>query len=236
MPNRSFPRSAVCSCLIVCFSFFSLNANPIPAAQPEKTHSIMPYLIIGTVVVTIAGYLVSYFVHKPRAKDVSRIQAEQIDIRVAADNTVSVQGTYALENPPVSANRMRIFYPIPDRNGSLVSARLGPVAPRSVTRAERAGYYGFDLVFEAANSTNAGLVVEYSCPAAGNENCYILQSTKFWGQPIEKGLYTIELPAGKNLTRCSYDYQASQATPGHVRYEISKSDFMPSQDLVFAWE
>jgi hypothetical protein len=225
----------------VTISLLSLQANPIPVDPidpvDDKTpsHSNGPVAIIAIATTTAAG-LVAFLNYKGKKND-RRIASENIRFEVGDDDAVLVNATYRLQGIASNRKGMNIFYPLPNGSDSLVSASAGPsTADVQSFRTCRNGYDGYDLRVELDQNNAATLSVSYA-QKPGNQQCrYILLTTKQWRIPIGSADFTITLPKGKKLTRCTYAYERQSSTQGNAEYAIRCTALWPEKDFEFAWE
>jgi hypothetical protein len=80
------------------------------------------------------------------------------------------------------------------------------------------------------------LKVFYSQKTLANQFEYVLTSTKEWGRPLQFASYIIQIPKTKELTHLSLDYQEIQNHDSYQIYSISRTDFMPQENLKIIWK
>jgi len=61
-------------------------------------------------------------------------------------------------------------------------------------------------------------------------------TTKQWKNPVGVADFTIALPKGKKLTRCTYAYKKHSSSEENAEYTIHCSALWPEKDFEFAWE
>jgi hypothetical protein len=79
------------------------------------------------------------------------------------------------------------------------------------------------------------LTVFYSQKTLADQFEYILTSTREWSRPLQFASYIIQIPEDKEVTHLSLDYQEIKYQDNYRIYYISRSDFMPSENLKITW-
>ena len=74
---------------------------------------------------------------------------------------------------------------------------------------------------------------------------YIVTTTRAWGRPLRRALFTITLPEGARLGETSYPFlpdstaeqdDADKEAPGPRRYVFETESFWPERDIIVQWD
>ncbi|OGB70091.1 MAG: hypothetical protein A2Y94_01990 [Caldithrix sp. RBG_13_44_9] len=165
-----------------------------------------------------------------------QFQGEQIEIKIR-DDQVQVTGTYYLYNPASYPLSRTLYYPFvvdarleyPDS----IHVSLSTVDQSLVYRSESDGIF-ISIPFLPEQLIT--LTVFYSQKTLANQFEYILTSTREWNRTLQFASYIIQIPKDKQLIHISLDYQEIQDQDNYQIYYISRSDFMPPENLKIIWK
>ncbi len=165
-----------------------------------------------------------------------QFQGEQIKIKIG-DDQVQVTGTYYLYNPSYYPVSRTLYYPF------VVDARLEypdsihvSLSTNDHLLAYRSESDGIFFSIQFLPEQLITLTVFYSQKTLANQFEYILTTTREWHRPLQFASYIIQIPKDKQLIHISLDYQEMQDQDNYRIYYISRSDFMPPENLKIIWK
>jgi hypothetical protein len=217
--------------ILICFT--ATQANPVPAEDPPST--IWPAVIFATAAITVVGLIVYKF-YKAK-KDKRELSSENIRFEVDHEGGVMVRANYRLKGLSSKCGVGKVFYPLPNESDSLVQVNAGQKGVRANPVKSRMNpYYGYLLYPEPDQGNTAKLSVSYFQKPGLNHCRYILLTTKRWQRPVGRADFTIALPKGKKITRCTYAYKELNSNRNATEYAIACNDLWPDKDLEFSWK
>ena len=179
-------------------------------------------------------FLFSFFIPLP-AQNI-QFQGEKVEIKVDGDQ-VQVTGTYYLYNPVSFPISRTLYYPFvvnqqlhyPDS----IHVSTSTVDHSLLFRPDANGIF---LSIPFLPEQSIILTVFYSQKTLANQFEYILITTKEWNRSLQFANYIIQIPRDKEVTYLSLDYQEKKYQDNYQIYYISRSDFMPSENLKIVWK
>jgi len=168
-----------------------------------------------------------------------QFSAEKIEMKVSRKE-VEVSGCYYFRN---NSSRKTIhkllFYPFPvdsTHNSPYIidvyytsSEKKIPYGPKVPVKSI---YFPVDL---PPGSTTA-VTVEYKQSIRVNNAKYILQTTKYWGYPLEKADYLIWVPQEFQDVELSYQPTEVETLKSQIKFTVERGDFLPHKDLEIEWK
>lgn len=180
-----------------------------------------------------AACLLSAFSSAAEAQPI-RFVRESLQFSLAVDS-FSFSGVYYFDNPGPTPVDRSILYPFvlsgsPPDSTSIVEVQSGKVIPVTAARS--------GVLFAAAIppfSTKAYRIA-FAQRAPNRSLEYILKTTAWWGQPLDRASLTIEMPENIAIKQISLKPDSVHSAGARTRYAIEREHFLPKENLIVRWE
>jgi hypothetical protein len=103
------------------------------------------------------------------------------------------------------------------------------ILPKAISR--QSALFTVDL----AGRNEVSLQISYRQKLLGTQAEYILETTRFWGKPLELANYELIIPDTLHITSFPYPPQDSLETGGYRVYYWEMQHFMPEVNMLFKW-
>jgi len=188
-----------------------------------KVKSFIVFIMIFTFSSLVNGQHLSFY-------------KERIEIKINTNHCI-VKGIYHFKNSGSLPVIRTIFYPFSDNYNitmadSIRVYDLSQDKPLSFTRNNKNIFFELKI----PPDTNRIIEVTFSQNTPDMIMEYILLTTKQWKRPLEKAEYVIKLNSNFILKKLSIDYDYKSVSKDFNIYYITKTDFMPEQNLLVKWE
>jgi len=219
--------------IVLILNTFTVMANPVVLPQPQQPIPWVPIILV-VATITVVGLIVFFWVrHRHR----HRIYHERIEFNVDGNGKVLVEGSYHLKNLTETNDKSQIFYPLPNKTDSLISAKIDNNDSNiSLSYSRFENYEGYNISFDPNVKDSTLLTVAYQEQPVNNHCRYILLSTRYWENSIGKAEFIIKTPQDKPLKYSNFKYTALGIINGKNEYKITETELWPTEDLEFAWE
>jgi len=220
--------------LTICCLIFPVksHANPIPAEREFPKFLWIPIAIGGAVVTT--GLLYRY-IGQENQLDVVSFKSEDIMIHLESGGAM-IEGLYTFENTGEESRKQVLVYPFKVNDDIGFPVNLSVLCNGKELEYRWKGEK--EIEFEVGIPANSTIEVEVTCypPCMGNDYTYILETTKSWGEPIERARFTIYAYDGIYNLSTPYPFIESVSTDGCRLYTYEAYNFMPDRDLEIEWQ
>ncbi len=160
---------------------------------------------------------------------IARFTRERIDIRVAP-GAINVEGRYFYRNPLPFPIVQGLSIPVPGAPEFAGAAKVSATDESHAVALPVAMIAGTPrLQIRLAAFEEICVRVRYEQYASANRGRYILTTTRAWGRPLERGVYTLRADDAE-ITGSNYTLVA--ADPGFM---FERHQFMPAMDWQFSW-
>lgn len=153
---------------------------------------------------------------------------EHIDFSLDNKN-FSVNGIFTFYNNSNEVVRQRIIFPFAVETEQIDSIRiihLNQYRTTHYTLLEKA--VSFDLIFLPKDTLDISV---YYRQKTKTINTYILTSTKMWGKPLDKAVYTLTTTKDMNISSFSYAPDTIRIIQDKKTYYWEKYHFLPENDF-----
>ncbi|MBN2425520.1 MAG: DUF4424 family protein [Calditrichaceae bacterium] len=161
---------------------------------------------------------------------------EEIYIKIE-NNRCIIDGTYYFKNINSEDIKRVLYYPFPvDNNMTYPDS----IFIKDIEKQQRIHFtkykQGVAIPMIVKAHSISIIRVYYTQKTVVNEAEYILKTTTFWGKPLEKAEFIVELSDNFKLVKLSYDHDSMVKKNGAKFYKITKTNFMPDKNLKITWK
>jgi len=161
--------------------------------------------------------------------------SESIRIDIT-DDRVTVTGSYTLRSSDSAPVAFPLMYPFPIGSGlSYPDTVTVVMAEDRLPIPFRENRERGMIMFSVKPGISDTFVVTYTQKIDGTSARYILTSTKAWGKPLERAVFTVIVPSYFRDVELSYKPDNIRKGRDTVTYTLTRTDFMPDRDLVITW-
>jgi len=154
--------------------------------------------------------------------------SEYIDFKID-DNYFSINGIYVFENNTGKHIHTDISFPFPVKTSLIDSIRIINMKNMQLVPYRK---YEQNIIFNLSLSPfdTSEMNIYYRQPLAG-KNSYILRSTKSWGTPLEKAVYTLTVIKNIKIISFSVEPDSSKTNSSDNTYYWTKFNYEPQSDF-----
>jgi hypothetical protein len=159
---------------------------------------------------------------------------EEITMRIKG-NHFYVTGVYHLKSAQNS--KITLVYPLPSDSiyGEVDSVYIFSMALQKVIIPECKDKYKLTFTTELSDTSDQIIQISYRQKLLSNKAVYILRSTSNWGKPLKLANYHLIVPEDIQIKSFSIEPDHSINNGKEVIYYWVRYNFMPSQNLEFAF-
>ena len=168
------------------------------------------------------------------ARDVS-FQKEHLDI-IVYDSSCTLEGRYFLENNANRNLRVPIYYPIAVDSSQAFPAEIIVKDEDGQPIKYRQDDTGISFSVKLPADTISSIFIHYEQNIKQNRFEYIVESTKNWGEPLQKAIINIHVPRNYRLSSTSFPYKKVKKGEDKLIYIIEKEDFYPDKNVIIKWK
>ena len=153
---------------------------------------------------------------------------EHIDFNLDAEH-FSINGIYSFHNTTNNTVYQHILFPFAVKVNVIDSIRI-----LDLNRLTEIKYNVLDsaVSFNLCLLPNDTLDINlFYRQKTSTKNTYIITTTKYWGKPLDKAVYTLTIPKETIIDSFSYAPDTMRIIPGKKLYIWDKSDFSPQLDF-----
>lgn len=167
-----------------------------------------------------------------------RFYREYVIVEAAAGRT-RVVGDYHFRNTANESVSLGIHYPFPVDRHRLYPMRINAEEKRGeswrpigFTRSSD----GIDWRMRFSPLEEKLVRVEYVQEALRSEAVYIVKTTSRWGRALELAEFEFRVPASFRNVKLSFEPDRTETRGDTVFYYMSRTDFLPDEDLSLDWD
>jgi len=153
---------------------------------------------------------------------------EHIDFKL--DSTYfSINGIYSFYNSSNETLHKKILYPFADKVNMIDSIKvmdLNNLAIIKYSFIENA--ISFTITIPPKDTLDLNIFYRQK---SSNKNTYILTTTRLWGKPLDKAIYTLTIPKSLSIDSFSYKPDSSRVIDDKRLYFWEKYHFLPELDF-----
>jgi hypothetical protein len=164
-----------------------------------------------------------------------RFVSESIVIRVAGDSC-QVEGIYVFANPAPERAVTTLLYPFAISHGLPPPVTVGvweETTGEPLPYREASGALQFSISVASGQAKTVHVQYWQRTPEA--TMTYLLSTTRHWNAPLDKALFTIEVPDAYRLQSSTYALSEAHRRGEISLYRFERRQFLPSHDLTIRW-
>jgi hypothetical protein len=175
-------------------------------------------------------FFTAVFLFQLKEKPPISFTEEYIEFRLR-ESTFTVNGNYFFVNNTAGLVSKEITYPFPVPFSKIDSVRIFDIAKGTLVQYKKSGQVVvFHLNIQPADTVR--LNIFYREIKVKDTACYILTTTKNWGEPLQKAQYTFETEKSRRIKSFSYPPDNSTRTDKAQKYSWTRKNFLPDKDFI----
>lgn len=154
------------------------------------------------------------------------------------DSFFNVDGIYYICNVTDKPVNNILYYPFPTDSlygivDSVLIYNLTDSIPAEIIRRKENGV-SFKVSLEPFRVGKYKIF--YRQKLYGNKAEYILTTTKYWGKPLQKANFQLEIPNHIKIDSLSYEPDSIYVNKGISKYFWQKNNFMPNKNFIILFD
>lgn len=179
------------------------------------------YIVIITIV-----FLGTTFIIKAQRKVL--FFQEYIDFSIDG-NYFSINGIFSFKNNNNQDINQQIIFPFGNESTEIDSIRIVNLhSGRQIYFDRKGNFIRFPVYFPANDTVDVNIFYRQKTSV---KNKYIITSTQFWRNPLEKAVYTLTVEQNINIKSFSYLPDSIKEIDDKKLYIWEKHSFMPKEDF-----
>jgi hypothetical protein len=153
---------------------------------------------------------------------------EHIDFLLDQKN-FTINGIFSFSNVSNEVVNQRIIFPFAVSADLIDSVRVINLRDSKIIHYScLPGSISFEILLFPKDTIDLNI---YYSQKASNINSYILTTTRFWGKPLKKAVYSLTVSNDTDIRSMSYKPDSLQKSGDEIIYYWVKRDFLPDKDF-----
>jgi hypothetical protein len=179
-------------------------------------------------------FIIHYSLFTLQAQEISFFK-ENITMKLEQDHFY-VSGNYFLKTTGDQSITLVYPFPVDTLYGDVDSLRIFNLSTNRLIEPLDVKKEAAVLKVDFGDLKEVEILISYRQKLLGNRAEYILESTRSWRKPLEQADYELIVPDRLKINSFSYPPDESIAAGTETIYYWSRSNFMPSVNMVFEFK